>query len=211
MSTSEFSYIPESPEQSFGNNKGIFTPKDIYDLTRAGKFSTAGQLELIETQTVSGVSSFDFSDLGNYNVHFLTVSDGTNNTTAKGIAFRFYENDVLESGSVYQTARQFCTTTSFSENKSTTNSAIRWSSNTDVPSIPRSNINGYLYFYNLLDSSKYSFTTQHSTGYSNSDRGEFIFGGNVLPQASTVNKIQVLAFDIGNISGTFSLCGIAES
>ena len=176
-----------------------------------GGVADLGKLELIETQTVSGVSSFDFSDLGNYNVHFLTVSDGTNNTTAKGIAFRFYENDVLESGSVYQTARQFCTTTSFSENKSTTNSAIRWSSNTDVPSIPRSNINGYLYFYNLLDSSKYSFTTQHSTGYSNSDRGEFIFGGNVLPQASTVNKIQVLAFDIGNISGTFSLYGIAES
>ena len=74
-------------------------------------------LELIETQTVSSVSSFDFSDLGNYNVHFLTVSDGTNNT-GKGIAFRFYENDVLESGSVYQTARQFCTTTTFSENRS---------------------------------------------------------------------------------------------
>lgn len=168
-------------------------------------------LELIETQTVSSVSSFDFSDLGNYNVHFLTVSDGTNNTTGKGIAFRFYENDVLESGSVYQTARQFCTTTTFSENRTTTNSAIRWSGNTDVTSIPRSNINGYLYFYNLLDSSKYSFTTQHSTGYTNSDRGEFIFGSNVLPQASTVNKIQVLAFDIGNISGTFSLYGIAES
>ena len=54
--SSEFGYIPESPEQSFGNNKGIFTPTDIYDLTRAGKFSTFGQLELIETQTVSGVT-----------------------------------------------------------------------------------------------------------------------------------------------------------
>ena len=48
---SEYGYIPEAPEQSFGNNKGIFTPKDIYDLTRADKYTNYGQLELIETQT----------------------------------------------------------------------------------------------------------------------------------------------------------------
>ena len=48
--SNEFGYIPESPEQSFGNNKGIFTPTDIYDLTRADKYTSYGQLELIETQ-----------------------------------------------------------------------------------------------------------------------------------------------------------------
>ncbi len=36
---SEYGYIPEAPEQSAGNNKGIFTPKDIYDLTRADKYT----------------------------------------------------------------------------------------------------------------------------------------------------------------------------
>ena len=50
---SEYGYIPEAPEQSASNNKGIFTPKDIYDLTRADKYTNYGQLELIETQTVS--------------------------------------------------------------------------------------------------------------------------------------------------------------
>ena len=49
---SEYGYIPESPDQSFGNNKGIFTPNDIYDLTRADKYTQYGQLELIQTQTV---------------------------------------------------------------------------------------------------------------------------------------------------------------
>jgi hypothetical protein len=42
---SEYGYIPESPAQSFRNNKGIFTPNDIYDLTRADKFTNLGQLE----------------------------------------------------------------------------------------------------------------------------------------------------------------------
>ena len=36
---SEYGYLPESPEQSFGQNSGIFTPKDIYDLTRADKYT----------------------------------------------------------------------------------------------------------------------------------------------------------------------------
>ena len=210
--SSEFGYIPESPAQSPFNNKGIFTPTDIYNLDSLDKWTPQlGQLELIETVNASGVSSFDFSDLGDYNVHFLTVNNGENNTTGKGIAFRLYENNVLESGSVYKTARQFCDTNgTFTQNRSITNSAIRFSGNTDIPSIPRSNINGYIYFYNLLDSTKYSFTTQHSTGYSNSDRGEFIFGGNVLPQASYVNKIQVMAFDVGTFTADVSLYGIKE-
>jgi len=74
---SEYGYIPEAPEQSFGNNKGIFNPKDIYDLTRADKYTNYGQLELIETQTASSVSSINFTDIKEdiYNVHFLTFNN----------------------------------------------------------------------------------------------------------------------------------------
>ncbi len=74
---SEYGYIPEAPEQSFGNNKGIFTPKDIYDLTRADKYTNYGQLELIETQTASNVNLLDFTSIqeSTYNVHFITVTN----------------------------------------------------------------------------------------------------------------------------------------
>jgi len=57
---SEYGYIPEAPEQSFGNNKGIFSPKDIYDLTRAGKFTSATEpdnLNLIYEYTFTGSES----------------------------------------------------------------------------------------------------------------------------------------------------------
>ena len=43
---SEYGYIPEAPEQSFGNNKGIFTPKDIYDLTKADKWTDINDWQL---------------------------------------------------------------------------------------------------------------------------------------------------------------------
>lgn len=208
--SNEFGYIPQSPEQSQFDNKGIFTPSDIYDLNLKNKWTPElGQLELIETVNASSVSSFDFADLKDYKVHFLTVNDCTNSAASKGVAFRLYESGTLESGSVYDTMRQFTDTTgTFSENRSSSNSAIRFSSNTNIGSLARNNINGYLYFYNLLDGQKYSFTIQASSAYSNSDRGEFIFGSNVLGQKSTVNKIQVLAFDTGNITGSFSLYGI---
>ena len=57
---SEYGYIPEAPEQSFGNNKGIFSPKDIYDLTRADKFTSATEpdnLNLIYEYTFTGSES----------------------------------------------------------------------------------------------------------------------------------------------------------
>ena len=65
-------------KKSFGNNKGIFTPTDIYDLTRADKFTNLGQLELIETQTVSSaVATIDFQSIqGNkYDIHLFAFNN----------------------------------------------------------------------------------------------------------------------------------------
>ena len=95
---SEYGYIPEAPEQSFGNNKGIFNPKDIYDLTRADKYTNYGQLELIETQTASTSSALDFTNLGNYNVHFMSE-----------ITCKYYENSTVrltKSSKIYHVISQ---------------------------------------------------------------------------------------------------------
>jgi len=207
----EYGYIGKEVEQGFRDNKGIFTPQEIIELDQENKWTNFGQLELIETVTVSSsVSTVEFQDLKDYNVHLITVNDGTVSDNDTGIAFRLYESGTLESGSVYDTARQICGADgSFSENRSSSNSAFRFADNIKISSVPRSNINGYLYFYNLLDSTKYSFTTQHSSVYSNSDIYRSFWGSQVLPQASSVNKIQVMAFNSGTLeSGNFSLYGI---
>jgi hypothetical protein len=207
----EYGYIGKEVTQAFRANKGIFTPQDIIELDQENKWTNFGQLELIETQTVSSsTSTVEFTDLKDYNVHLLTVNDGTVSDNDTGIAFRLYESGTLESGSVYHTARQICGADgTFSENKSTSNSAFRFADNIKISSIPRSNINGYLYFYNLLNSAKYSFVTQHSSVYSNSDIYRSFFGSQVLPQASYVNQIRVFPFNSGTLeSGNFSLYGV---
>jgi len=209
---SEYGYIgKDAPTQAVLSNSGVFSVNEHKDLLDQDKILSPGQLDLIQTQTISGVSTADFSDLGDYNVHLLTVNDGTVSDSDMGIAFRLYENDVLESGSVYETARQIVNTGGNSENKSTSNSALRWADNIDISSHARGSVNGYLYFYNLLDNTKFSFVTQHSTAWNNSNIYTTFFGSQLLPQASYVNKIQVMAYNTGTITGgTFSLYGIKE-
>jgi len=171
-----------------------------------------GKLELIETVNASAVSSFDFSTLGTYNVHFLTYNDLFNSSNDKGFGIRLYESGVLETASVYQLALQYgLSSGSFGEARSTAYNAWQFSSNTRISTVPRSRTNGYWYFYNLTDSSKYSFGTNHNINLNNANDTDTRFGSFVLPQASEVTAIQVFGYDIGNITGTFSLYGIAES
>ena len=204
---SEYGYIPEAPEQSFGNNKGIFNPKDIYDLTRADKYTNYGQLELIETRAVSGVSTVDFTNLGDYNVHFLTINDYQVTTSNTRIGVRFYESGVLETASVYQWAYQQCLQGSGGEFKATAHSSI--------PIQIEQPINfgggGYNYFYNLTDSAKFSFLTNQHIRTSNAVITEF--GGGLMPQASEVTGFQIGSYDSSNynFSLTASLYGIRFS
>ena len=205
--SNEFGYIPESPEQSFGNNKGIFTPKGIYDLTRADKFTQYGQLELIETQSYSSAVSYvDFTDIKQdiYNVHFITMTNaqGTN----AQVQMQFYESGVLETASVYDYALQFgASSGTFLELKSTSAGHIQIGNSTNDAQ------NGYIYCYNLGDSSKYSFSTSHYIDDDSGDsRSVAMFGSGVMHQTSTVTGIR-LKLNSGNYdSFIFSLYGIKE-
>ena len=210
---SEYGYIPEAPEQSFGNNKGIFTPKDIYDLTRADKYTNYGQLELIETQTItSSTATMDFINLAdtNYNVHFLTLNNvgGTDNNFSLQIRFST-DNGSSFVSTGYQYAQLLL---------DTNGSGFESKSTNDIGIFPIANLTlnqtggGYVYLYNLLDSSKYSFTTNQSM-YETGSSGNFRswFGSGVLPTATTHNAFRLI-FNTGNIANLqASLYGIRYS
>ena len=206
---SEFGYIPEAPEQSFGNNKGIFTPKDIYDLTRADKYTNYGQLELIETQTASADSSVDFINLAtnSYNVYFVTVNDLQTSATSQA-KLRFSKDNgssFIASGYQYVVQRG-STAGTFGESKSTSHAQINTNLLSDTST--GSTGNGYFYLYNLLDSAKYSFTTYQNFSSYSEDR--FGYGSGVLLTAETHNAFQIEP-SAGTISGNFSLYGIRYS
>jgi hypothetical protein len=171
-----------------------------------------GKLELIETQTGSSVSSIDFTDLGSYNVHFLTINDYKVATDGQDMVIRLSD----DGGSTYESsnydwAHQVGQANgTFGEYKQTTPSSLEI--NRFNGSATNEKANAYVYLYNLLDSSKYSFSTSQATATLEfTARYGMQFGSGVYHVASTINAIRLQA-TTGNISVTSaSLYGIAES
>ena len=209
---SEYGYIPEAPTQSFGNNTGIFSPNDIYDLTRADKYTQYGQLELIQTQTVDdsdfseSILYVDFTNLADYGVHFLVYSDFQGQ--GYGYPSVRFSNDGGSSFETSSYAYAYWNTaeSTVNEGKSGSADTIRLGAN------QYQNMNGYIYFYNLLDSTKYSFTSsQNSNVGGNNVSKDVSFGFGMYPTAEVHNAIRFRfnnATKIGALK--ISLYGIKE-
>jgi hypothetical protein len=207
----KYGYKGAEPTQSFGNNTGVFDPNDINNLIADNKWTTFGQLELIETQTVTSATAYvDFTNLGSYNVHFMTVNNFKTPAGNSHMGFRLFESGVIESAAVYQFARQQGQSDgTFGELKNTAQDEGIISANIGNETNHRGHL--YIYWYNLIDSSKYSFTTHHSTCITDAGHYAMDFGSNVLPQASAVDGIRMIPNTNTINEGTFSLYGIAES
>ena len=202
---SEFGYLTEV-EQSAFNNKGIFTPTDIYNLDRDDKWTQLGQLELIQTTNASGSTTVDFTDIKSnvYNIHFFTFNNIDVTADSDRVKLRYFESGVVESGSVYHFGTQQCDTGGFSESRSTSSDSVPTVKNSGNQS--NEHANGYTYIYNAGDSTKYTFNTYHSTTYTATPTYNSWWGSGVLPQASFVDGFRLFSSD--NITGTISLYGI---
>ena len=181
-------------------NTGLYTPSEILQLTKDGNWG--GSLELIEEQTFSATTTIDFTSIkGNkYDVIVAQLNDVQTNGGNDNIDMRFYESGVLETASVYQYALQYGYPSTFGETKSTGANRM-----VIAPNQNSENTNGYIYFYNLNNSSKYSFYTVQTTNLSGGNFF-FYFGGGMLPQASVVDGIRFFS-DTYNLEGGISLYG----
>ena len=184
-------------------NTGLYTPSEILQLTKDG--SWGGSLELIEEQTFSATTTIDFTSIkGNkYDVIVAQLNDVQTNGGNDNIDMRFYESGVLETASVYQYALQYGYPSTFGETKSTGANRM-----VIAPNQNSENTNGYIYFYNLNNSSKYSFYTVQTTNLSGGNFF-FYFGGGVLPQASVVDGIRFFS-DTYNLEGSIKLYGVKQ-
>ena len=212
--SNKFGYVgADIPAQSFQSNKGVFNPAEINELVADNKWTQYGQLELIETVVADDtVTSYDFDNLGDYNVHFFTANDITSdNTTAQNLDIRVKVGGSVQSSN-YQFAQQLGSTKSggsFSESKSTSFAQFIWVPNVDFETNGTSQ--GYQYIYNALDSSKYTFGTFHCVTKQALNTPRFTFGSNVYTVANQCSGFRVFLATSGNITGgTISLYGIKE-
>jgi len=213
--SNEYGFVPSGPTQARGSNTGVFGVNDIVDLLNAEQWSGEfGSLELIETQSItSSTANMIFSNIkeDEYNVHFLTYSNYGCPVDNRRLVMRFFENGVEESGSVYQFGGSNNRTDGSFEAKSTSSSTLHLGVNGDTDANVHDN--GYIYIYNAGDSSKYTFTTMHTTGmFQTTSKFGSIFLSGVLPQASVVDQIKLMSStESDNIDSlTASLYGIKE-
>ena len=190
--SNKYGYVGKDvPTQSFGSNKGVLNTDDLYELSNAGKLTQYGQLELIGTQTVDdsdfseNILYVDFTNLGDYDVHFLTYSDFQ--TQGYGYPSVRFSNNGGSSfiSASYQYAYWNTAENIVNEGRSTSADTIR------VGHTQYQNMNGYVYLYNLLDSSKYSFTTSHNSNVGGNNVSKDVsFGSGVYPSAEVHNAIR---------------------
>jgi len=213
MSSNTYGYIADTgPTQAYGSNNGVFDPADINDLIAENKWSGVGTLELIQTQTVDdsdfseSILYVDFTNLADYGVHFLVYSDFQGQ--GYGYPSVRFSNDGGSSfeASGYSYAYWNTAESTVNEGKSNSADTIRLGAN------QYQNMNGYIYFYNLLDSTKYSFTSsQNSNVGGNNVSKDVSFGYGMYPTAEVHNAIRFRfnnATKIGALK--ISLYGIKE-
>ena len=200
------------PTQAFKANVGKFDPDEINELVQEGKWTTFGQLELIQTQTFSS-STAVFSSLEEetYNIHLITFTD----VHFSGQSEFDYQLS-SDGGSSYLTGYQFANqrgnkSGSFDERKSTGQDGARLCG--DLDDGAHSLANGYMYLYNTGDNTKYTFSTSHMTFTDNADKLNFEFGGAVR---ATKEKHNAIKFGQGVgatalTSATISLYGLRNS
>ena len=212
--SNKYGYVGvDIPAQSFGANKGVFNPAEINELVADNKWTQYGQLELIQTQEVtSSTAALDFTSIeeSTYNVHFMTFTKFKPIVDGNVLQLQFSTNG----GSSFSTSGYHYafesgrSTGSFFDNNSTSFAGIRVNGNQGTAS--NENSNGYIYFYNLGDSSKHSFVTSHNMSWTRTPEAEFWLGGGVDPNAQTVNAIRLVG-NTGNIDTVIaSLYGIKE-
>ena len=188
-------------------NSGLYTPSEILQLTKDGNWG--GSLELIQSQTVSGVSQVDFTSIQeqNYDVHFVTYNIKPSADTQNYIRFSNDSGSSFETGN-YEYAFEIQDSASGTgETRSTSSSQMYLSYGGGASANEKHT--AYYYFYNLGNASRYSFitaqvNTQSSTGSLHSFIGMSVYG-----VAETINGIRLYQQN-GTMTGVVKLFGVKQ-
>jgi len=198
-----YGYLGQNQPNQTVNNSGVFSITDVAELQSQGKLG--GSLELIEEINPSSASSVEFTNIkeNKFDVHFLNFYV---ETTGSPKVYLSNNGGTSYITSGYQEAAQInFVNGGTGEQKNTSQTYfqdIGYSAGTAIMK------NGYGYYYNLGNSSKYSFNTYHT--FSNHPTA-FIsfFGGGVHPTAETINAIK-FSVPSGNFTGTIKLYGVKQ-
>jgi len=204
--SNEYGYVPSSPTQ-VKNNTGIFEVDDVTELLSVGNLG--GSLENINRQSITSGTTVEFTDLKDYNVHMVTLNEFQSDSASTGSVNGRLSNDGGTSYIATASYHRFFYRTKVG---GASPSAIQGTTFTQMESFfsldtDYSASSSVIFFYNLLDSDKYSKVTFISQ---NGVTDWVYFGGFMLPIAETHNAIQFYLTAGNFASGEARLYGLKE-
>ena len=133
------------PTQAFRANVGKFDPSEINELVADNKWTQYGQLELIETKTASNAASTTFTNLQDFNVHYVTISNAQNAgaNSYLGIQFSSDGGSSYDTNNNYKRASVYGGNIGFGDGQSTGQALLPVTS--DSATMKK---NGHIYIYN---------------------------------------------------------------
>ena len=197
------------PTQAFRANVGKFDPSEINELVADNLWTSFGQLELIETQTVSSAVA-DFISLQEnvYDIHFFTFSD-----IHFGSQTEFGYRLSNDGGTSFETGYDFANfriidDSGTSQRRSTNQNTARLFG--DIDNGGNSVGQGYMYLYGASNSTKYTTSTSHFVFENEGDRFCMEWGGQGYDHQEHISGIRFGAStSMSNMaSATISLYGI---
>lgn len=192
-------------------NKGILSIQENFDLERQGFLG--GKLELIASDTVSSSKQVEFTSIKetDYDVHYVTYQ-GMSMDGVAGLQIPFYR--VSNDGGTTFESSNYASTGQFNTAGGTTVKLTNQSTYGHLCGNQQGNYkwNGHAYFYNLGNSSKYSFVTYQAVGrYSADSQPSSTFGNSAYLVAETINALQFMVESGTNLDeGTIKLFGIKQ-
>mgnify|MGYP003132228371 CR=1 FL=1 len=192
-------------------NDGILSTQESFELERNGFLG--GSLELIASTTVtSDTAQVDFTNIkgSKYDVHVLQALNIKNASDDQQFAFRLSVGGTFDTDNDYQ--RSIFTLSADGGTDDSRDSNINnmfFTLNQGNASNEKGN--GYAYFYNLHNSTKYSFVNIHTTTINVNGVYKMNYGGGVYDQVASVDGIRVFMSNGSNIaSGVFNLYGVKD-
>jgi hypothetical protein len=211
MSSNTYGYIADTgPTQAYGSNNGVFDPADINDLIAENKWSGVGTLELIKTLSASNSSqTLEFDDVfsSTYNVYFITWSDYTPTNDENMPYFRLKNSSGEITSGYHYAVQEGNAGGTFSESNSTSATYLRIMGGGG--SGTGENASGYIYVYNPNDSSKYTFTTNHTSYIDQNANPSMLFGSGVRPTADNVTGFMFRNISSGGTLGNINTLDIS--
>ena len=210
---SKYGYVGKEsdiPQQAFKANAGVLSVNEHSSLSQEDKLTQFGQLELIETQTVSSVSAITFSNFGDYNSHLFTFNDIHHNQDNSDLFSRVLVNGAEDSGaSNYGRAHQACAPSYFYQDRDPDLHSFRL-----IPEIGNAAnecLNGHLYMYGATDGASYTFFTQMFAAIKYDGKSLNNYGYGVYEYKNVLSGIKFYTSGTSNFpSGTISLYGIKD-